>query len=92
MTGTSQEREAAAGEGLELDMESLRAEIDRIRPMLQRDGGDMELVGVEDGVVRVRLQGACAGCAFATLTLQHGVERVLKQKFPDIVRVENVED
>jgi len=61
-----------------------------IRPMLQADGGDIELVDVVDGVVKVRLQGACAGCAFSQMTLTNGVERILKDKVPGVESVENV--
>ncbi len=59
-----------------------------IRPMLQRDGGDIELVEVKDnGQVLVRLQGACAGCPGATMTLKMGVERILKEKIPEVTEV-----
>lgn len=59
-----------------------------IRPMLQNDGGDIELVGVdEDKTVRVRLQGACKGCPGAAMTLKMGVERMLKQKISDVKEV-----
>jgi len=62
-----------------------------IRPALQADGGDVELVDVaEDGVVRVRLQGACGGCPMATITLQMGIERTLKQQVPEVTAVESV--
>ncbi len=64
--------------------------LDAIRPGLQMDGGDIELIGVEDGVVRVRLTGACAGCPMSMMTLQMGVERALKREVPEVVRVENV--
>jgi Fe-S cluster biogenesis protein NfuA len=61
--------------------------IDEIRPMLQADGGDVELVDVEDsGVVKLRLQGACAGCPGAQMTLKNGIERMLREKVdPGIV-------
>ena len=63
--------------------------IDRIRPVLQADGGDIELVGVDEGkgVVSVRLQGACRGCPGARMTLKMGVERHLKEKVPEISEV-----
>ena len=65
--------------------------IEKIRPMLQKDGGDVELVGVADnGVVQVRLQGACAGCPMSQMTLKNGIERVLKETVPGVVSVENV--
>ena len=62
--------------------------ISSIRPMLQNDGGDIELVSVEeDNTVCVRLQGACRGCPGAQMTLKMGVERLLKQKLPEIKEV-----
>ncbi|MFQ6075689.1 MAG: NifU family protein [Candidatus Bathyarchaeia archaeon] len=59
-----------------------------IKPHLQADGGDIELVGVEDGVVKVRLRGACVGCPMSRMTLQWGVERFLKERIPGVKRVE----
>ena len=61
-----------------------------IRPYLQMDGGDVELVDIVDGVVKVRLKGACSGCPGAALTLKMGVERVLREKVPEIKSVESV--
>lgn len=62
-----------------------------IRPQLQADGGDIELVEVtEDGIVKVRLMGACSGCPGAQMTLQLGVERAVKQRVPEIKAVEAV--
>lgn len=63
--------------------------IDQIRPMLQQDGGDIELVSAEEttGVVSVRLQGACKGCPGAAMTLKMGVERHLKEKVPAVSEV-----
>ena len=64
------------------------AALDQIRPMMQADGGDVELVDVDDeGVVSVRLQGACHGCPSAAITLTLGIERVLKQHVPEVKRV-----
>jgi Fe-S cluster biogenesis protein NfuA len=60
---------------------------EKIRPFLQADGGDIELLDVEDGVVRVRLQGACHGCPGAMMTLKAGVERLLKEEYPEIKKV-----
>jgi len=57
--------------------EKVEAALNRVRPALQADGGDVELVDVSDGVVKLRLTGACDGCAMATLTLRAGIERVL---------------
>jgi len=67
--------------------EKVQEAIDKIRPMLQRDGGDVELVDVNDGIVTVRLKGACAGCPSSTATLQHGIQNLLKHFVPDVVEV-----
>jgi len=69
--------------------ERVKDVIDRIRPLLQADGGDIELVGVDEstGVVSVRLQGACRGCPGAVMTLKMGVERHLKEKVPEVTEV-----
>lgn len=67
--------------------------LELIRPNLQADGGDVEFVDIDDqGVVRVRLQGACHGCPMAAMTLQMGIERVLKSKVPEVTGVESVGD
>jgi Fe-S cluster biogenesis protein NfuA len=70
--------------------EQVEKSLQKIRPMLQADGGDVELVDVEDGVVKLRLQGACAGCPGAQMTLKMGVERQLKQDIPELKAVEAV--
>ncbi len=70
--------------------EKIQEAIDKIRPALQADGGDVELVGYEDGVVTVRLKGACAGCPMSQMTLKNGIERLLKQEIPEIKSVESV--
>ncbi len=59
----------------------------QVRPALQSDGGDVELVDVNEGVVRLKLKGACAGCPMATMTLRHGIERVLKEQIPEVKEV-----
>ncbi len=64
--------------------------IEEVRPNLQADGGDVELVDVEDGVAKVRLKGACAGCPMSTMTVKWGVENFLKRKVPEITKVETV--
>lgn len=64
--------------------------LDKIRPSLQADGGDVELVEVVDGVVKVRLKGACAGCPMSQMTLKNGIEKYLKREIPDVVAVEGV--
>ncbi|MBQ9058337.1 MAG: NifU family protein [Atopobiaceae bacterium] len=74
-----------------INMELLEAVIDTIRPSLQADGGDCELVGVnEDGVVMLELQGACAGCSLSNFTLSMGVERILKEHVPGVTAVQAV--
>ncbi len=70
--------------------EKVSAVLDEIRPLLQADGGDIQLVSVEDGVVKVRLRGACAGCPGAQMTLKMAVERRLKAAVPEVQRVESV--
>ena len=67
--------------------EKVEAVLNQIKPALQADGGDVELVDVSDGVVKVRLTGACAGCPMSTMTLRMGIERVLKEQVPDITEV-----
>jgi Fe-S cluster biogenesis protein NfuA len=64
--------------------------LEKIRPALQADGGDVELVDVEGGVVKVRLTGACGGCPMATMTLKGGIEATLKREIPAVERVEQV--
>jgi Fe-S cluster biogenesis protein NfuA len=70
--------------------EKVEQALREIRPSLQADGGDIELVDVVDGVVRVRLLGACGGCPFSQMTLKAGVERVLKEKVPEVKGVESL--
>lgn len=70
--------------------EQIEEALNTIRPRLQADGGDIELVDVTDGVVKVRLQGACHGCPGAQMTLKMGVERILKELVPDVKSVEAV--
>ena len=71
--------------------EKVQKVIDRIRPMLQADGGDVELVDVkEGGVVEVKLQGACSGCPGAIYTLKNGIESMLKEEVPEIKEVKAV--
>ncbi len=65
--------------------------LDKIRPALIRDGGNVELVGVDDGTVKVKLVGACAGCPMSTMTLKNGIERILKQEVPEVKEVVAVE-
>ncbi|MBI2869833.1 MAG: NifU family protein [Chloroflexi bacterium] len=64
--------------------EKVEMALDKIRPALQMDGGDVQLVDVEDGVVTVRLTGACGSCPMSTMTLRMGVERVIREEVPEI--------
>ena len=74
-----------------LDKEKVKEVLEKIRPQLQMDGGDVELVEItDDGIVKVRLLGHCAGCMHAQQTLTFGVEHAIKQFVPEVVRVENV--
>ena len=74
-----------------VDIELLKTVLDAVRPSLQADGGDCELVGVDDdGVVSLELTGACAGCSLSDLTLSQGVERVLVETVPGVTRVKAV--
>lgn len=70
--------------------ERVERSLDTVRPALRADGGDVELVDVDDGVVSVRLTGACGGCPMATMTLKMGIERTLQQQVPEVKRVEAV--
>jgi Fe-S cluster biogenesis protein NfuA len=69
----------------------VRKALEEIKPSIQADGGNIELVSVEKDTVKVRLQGACVGCPMAALTLKQGVERLIKSKVPEIRRVEAVQ-
>jgi Fe-S cluster biogenesis protein NfuA len=70
--------------------EKVEEVLNQIRPSLQADGGDVELVDIVDGVVKLRLKGACAGCPMSQMTLAFGIERVLKEKVPEVKKVESV--
>jgi len=67
--------------------EKVEAALNKIRPSLRADGGDVELVDVTDGVVKVRLTGACGGCPMSQMTLKMGIERLLKKEVPEIKEV-----
>ncbi|MFH1032084.1 MAG: NifU family protein [Chloroflexota bacterium] len=70
--------------------EKVEEVLGKIRPMLTRDGGDVELVEVNDGTVTVKLTGACGSCPMSTMTLKMGIERILKQEIPEIKEVVSV--
>lgn len=64
--------------------------LDQIRPAIRMDGGDVELIDVEEGIARVRMMGACGGCPMSTMTLKMGIERAIRQQIPEIKSVEAV--
>ena len=64
--------------------------LEQIRPSLQADGGDVELIDIKDGVVEVELQGACAGCPMSEMTLKMGIEKELKKQIPEVKEVKSV--
>ena len=67
--------------------EQVEGVLAKIRPMLERDGGNVELVNVNNGTVEVRLTGACGGCPMSTMTLKMGIERMLKSEIPEVKEV-----
>ena len=70
--------------------EAVAKALEKIRPLLQRDGGDIELVEITDGIVKVRLTGACKGCPMSQMTLKQGVERMLLKEVPGLKEVQAV--
>ncbi|MBL4810201.1 MAG: NifU family protein [Phycisphaerales bacterium] len=69
----------------------VREVIDLIRPAVQSDGGDIELVEVtQDGIVKIRMHGACVGCPSSDMTLRIGIERTLRERIPEVLRVESI--
>jgi len=76
---------------MNIERDSVEKALDKTRAILRNDGGDVELVDItEDGVVKVKLQGACNGCPMATMTLKSVIEKVLKQEVPEVSAVESV--
>lgn len=73
-----------------VDRGKVETVLNRVRPMLQADGGDVELVAIEGGVVKVRLKGTCGGCPFATMTIKNGIEAALKAEIPAVEAVHAV--
>jgi len=69
----------------------VQAALAEIKPQIQADGGDIDLVAIENGIVKVRLRGACVGCPMSALTLKAGVERIIKAQVPEIKSVEAVQ-
>ena len=72
-------------------MDRVRRVIDLIRPSIQADGGDLEFISFRDGVVQVRLHGACVGCPSSKVTLQLGIEQNLRQHVPEVERLEAID-
>ena len=70
--------------------EQVEKALEKIRPLLQRDGGDIELVEITDGIVKVRLTGACKGCPMSQMTLKQGVEKLLMKEVPGLKEVQAV--
>jgi Fe-S cluster biogenesis protein NfuA len=70
--------------------ENVEKVLEQIRPSLQADGGDVELIGVKDGIVSVRLTGACGSCPMSTMTLKMGIEKLLKSRLPEVKEVVSV--
>jgi len=71
--------------------EKIQEALNKVRPSLQADGGDVEFVDFEDGIVKVRLQGACRGCPMSQMTLRDGIEKFLKKEIPEIKSVVGVD-
>ncbi len=88
--GHHRTRDHCGPEEVELMRPAVEKTLNKIRPALQADGGDVELVDIEGGVVKVRLKGACGGCPMATITLKNGIEALLKEEVPSVERVESV--
>jgi len=80
----------AEAQGLVTVKQKVEKVLDRIRPNLQADGGNVQLVDVLDGVVKVKLTGACFGCPMSQLTLKMGIERMLKSEIPEVKEVQAV--
>ena len=70
--------------------ERLKKALEQFRPQLQADGGDIEYVGFDKGIVKVKLKGACSGCPMSTMTLKLGVEKFLRKQIPEVTKVEAV--
>lgn len=70
--------------------EKIKEVLEKIRPYLNHDGGDVEFIKFEEGICYVSLKGACAGCMFADMTLQNTVEEMLVSEIPEVIKVENI--
>lgn len=74
----------------EEDASLIAKSLDELRPYLQRDGGDVEFVDYDNGILKVRLMGACRGCPYSQMTLAQGIKRTLQEKYPQLKEVQNV--
>lgn len=77
---------------MEKTIDEIKKVIEKLRPYLQRDGGDIEFVDFKDGIVYVRMLGACVGCSLIDSTLKDGVEQILMEEVPEVIEVQNVEE
>jgi len=77
---------------MEKTIDEIKKVIEKLRPYLQRDGGDIEFVDFKDGIVYVRMLGACVGCSLIDSTLKDGVEQILMEEVPEVIEVQNVDD
>ncbi len=77
---------------MENTINEIKRVIEKLRPYLQRDGGDIEYVDFKEGIVYVRMLGACAGCAMLDSTLKDGVEQILMEEVPEVIEVKNIEE
>ena len=66
--------------------------LEKIRPYLNSDGGDVEFIKFEDGICYVKLQGACAGCMFADMTISNTIEEILTSEIPEVIKVQNIDE
>jgi len=71
-------------------IEKIQAVLEEIRPALQADGGDVEFIDYNEGVVTVRMQGACGSCPMSVMTLKQGIEARMKERIPEVVSVEQI--
>lgn len=70
--------------------EKIKEVIERVRPHLQADSGDVRFVSYEDGIVKVELQGRCGGCPMSQMTLKNGIETAIREEVPEVIAVENI--
>ena len=77
---------------MEKTIDEIKKVIEKLRPYLQRDGGDIEFADFKDGIVYLRMLGACAGCSLIDSTLKDGVEQILMEEVPEVIEVQNIGD